>query len=64
MNDQTLVVVRNHEGQYSIWDSERSVPAGWHVRTPAQSKDDCLEYILQHWVDMTPLSLKRESQVK
>ena len=56
----TYVVVRNHEGQYSIWDSERDVPAGWEVQAPPASKEACLEYIRQHWTDMTPLSLRRQ----
>lgn len=58
MDTQTYVVVRNHEGHYSIWDSERLVPAGWDVQSSAKSKAECLEYIRQHWVDMTPLSLR------
>ena len=64
MDTQTYFVVCNHEGQYSIWDSERPVPAGWYVQTPAKSKDECLEYIRQHWVDMTPLSLRKNLQTQ
>jgi MbtH protein len=64
METQTFFVVRNHEGQYSIWDSERLAPAGWDVQTSAKSKDECLEYIRQHWVDMTPLSLMKSLQAK
>ena len=62
MEEVTYVVVCNHEGQYSIWDSERPVPSGWEVRAPAASKVLCLEYIRQHWVDMTPLSLRQQSK--
>jgi MbtH protein len=61
MEAMSYVVVRNHEGQYSIWDSERQVPAGWEVQAPAATKEACLEYIRQHWVDMTPLSLRRHA---
>lgn len=64
MDTHTYFVVRNHEGQYSIWDSERLVPAGWDVQTPAKSKDECLEYIRLNWVDMTPLSLVKSLQTK
>ena len=62
MEEVTYVVVCNHEGQFSIWDSERPVPSGWEVRAPAASKELCLEYIRQHWVDMTPLSLRQQSK--
>ena len=58
MDDMTYLVVRNHEGQYSIWDSEREVPAGWDVQTPPATKEQCLEFIRMHWTDMTPLSLR------
>ena len=64
MEEVNFVVVRNHEGQYSIWDSERAVPAGWDVQAPAASKDVCLEYIRNHWVDMTPLSLREQSDAR
>jgi len=63
MQEVSFVVVRNNEGQYSIWDSAREVPAGWEVQAPAASKEVCLEYIRQHWVDMTPLSLRKQSIV-
>lgn len=58
VDDLTYVVVRNDEGQYSIWDSQRPIPAGWEAQAPAATKEACLEYIKQHWVDITPLSLK------
>ncbi len=60
MEDVMYVVVRNHEGQYSIWDSERPVPAGWDVQAAAAPKEQCLEFIRANWTDMTPLSLRRE----
>lgn len=62
MEEMTYVVVCNHEGQYSIWDSERDVPAGWEVKAPAATKEASLEYIRQHWVDMTPLSLRQQAK--
>jgi MbtH protein len=45
MEEVTYVVDRNHEGQYSIWYSEREVPAGWEVRARPASKEACLQYI-------------------
>lgn len=62
MEDTTYVVVRNHEGQYSIWASDRAVPAGWDVQAPAASKEACLDYIRTHWTDMTPWSVKNAGQ--
>lgn len=53
------VVVKNHEGQYSIWAGDRPVPAGWEAQDKQGTKEECLEYIRLHWVDMTPVSLQR-----
>lgn len=58
MIEQTFVVVKNHEGQYSLWDAHRLPPAGWDVQTEGGDKESCLEYIRTHWTDMTPLSVK------
>lgn len=56
-----FVVVKNHEGQYSIWDSERELPAGWEAQTGPGPKAVCLDYIREHWTDITPLSLRRSA---
>ncbi len=60
-DDDTLYkVVVNHEGQYSIWPDYRSNPKGWRDAGKAGSKEDCLRYIEQTWVDMRPLSVRRD----
>lgn len=50
-------VLVNDEGQYSLWPDFAEVPAGWTVAVPTGSRQDCLEYIEQHWTDMRPKSL-------
>ena len=57
--DHTYKAVVNHEGQYSIWPDGRTIPAGWQEAGKTGSKDECLAYIEQVWVDMRPLSLGR-----
>ena len=52
-------VVVNHEEQYSIWLSDRPVPAGWKEVGKTGSKKDCLDYIEVTWTDMRPLSLRK-----
>lgn len=54
----TYFVVENGEAQFSIWPSYRDVPPGWVVRGDAAPKDQCLEFIREHWVDMRPRSLR------
>jgi len=52
-------VVINHEEQYSIWPAERESPAGWNEVGITGTKETCLAYINDVWVDMRPLSLRK-----
>jgi MbtH protein len=58
--DTTIyTAVVNHEEQYSIWPTDRELPAGWTaVGTPGH-KDQVLAWIEEVWTDMRPLSLRR-----
>jgi MbtH protein len=51
-------VVKNDEGQFSIWPSYRRAPLGWELIGEPTAKEQCLEYIRAHWVDMRPKSLR------
>lgn len=53
-------VVINHEEQYSIWPAYRDNPGGWRDAGKSGSKAECLEYVSEVWVDMRPLSLRRQ----
>ncbi|UFZ03304.1 MbtH family NRPS accessory protein [Bradyrhizobium ontarionense] len=59
MSEQTYLVVVNHEEQYSIWTSDRELPAGWTAVGKSGSREECLAYIEEVWTDMRPLSLRR-----
>lgn len=60
MEDATeYQVVVNHEEQYSIWPTHKSIPAGWTQTGPKGAKQECLSYIDEVWTDMRPLSLRR-----
>lgn len=52
-------VVVNDEEQYSIWPSNRDLPAGWRAAGHVGSEADCLGHIDEVWTDMRPLSLRR-----
>ena len=60
--DETMVynVVVNQEEQYSIWPAERANPLGWRDAGKSGVKADCLAYIKEVWVDMRPLSLRKQ----
>jgi MbtH protein len=53
------LVVCNDEEQYSIWWSDRDIPAGWRAVGKAGTREECLSYIDEVWTDMRPLSLRR-----
>jgi MbtH protein len=59
-DDRAYKVVVNHEEQYSIWDSEMDVPAGWSPVGVSGSREECLAYIDRTWTDITPLSVRRK----
>lgn len=58
----SYMVVLNHEEQYSIWPLDRETPEGWSREGKTGSKEDCLSYIDEVWVDMRPLSLRRSME--
>ncbi|HEV7679293.1 MAG TPA: GNAT family N-acetyltransferase [Candidatus Dormibacteraeota bacterium] len=54
----TMLVVVNHEEQYSIWPSGRDVPDGWRAVGFEGSEEECLAHIEVIWTDMRPRSLR------
>ena len=58
-NGEFLVLV-NEEQQYSLWPTFREVPAGWSAVGPRGSREECLDYIEENWVDMRPRSLAEQ----
>lgn len=58
--DSTIYrVVVNHEEQYSIWPAHKSNPLGWTDGGRTGTKAECLAYIKEVWIDMTPLSVRK-----
>lgn len=56
-------VVANHEEQYSIWPTNKVLPAGWQTVGTPGSKAECLAFIEHAWTDMRPLSLRKKMDV-
>ena len=52
-------VIKNAEGQYSIWPEKKSTPAGWNETGFSGSKDEVTAYVDREWTDMRPLSLQK-----
>ncbi len=58
--DETFIVLINHEEQYSIWPHWKAVPGGWTaVEGVKGDKKTVLEYVDKVWTDMRPLSLRK-----
>lgn len=55
-------VVVNHEEQYSIWPADREPPSGWREIGKRGLKQECLDYIKDVWLDMRPLSLRKQME--
>jgi MbtH protein len=51
------LVLRNQEGQYSLWPSFAQIPDGWTEQFGPENKQSCLAFVETHWTDMRPLSL-------
>lgn len=57
--DETFIVLINHEEQYSIWPHWKAVPGGWKVVDGVKGdKKTVLAYVDSAWTDMRPLSLR------
>lgn len=57
--DETFIVLVNHEDQYSIWPHWKAVPKGWTaVEGVKGDKKTVLAHVEQNWADMRPRSLR------
>ncbi len=56
----TYHVLRNDEGQHSLWPSSINPPDGWRIVHRSDTRAACLAFIEQNWTDMRPNSLIRE----
>ncbi|MBW8308811.1 MAG: MbtH family NRPS accessory protein [Candidatus Paracaedibacteraceae bacterium] len=52
-------VVVSIEDQYSIWPNSKAIPLGWTATGKEGTREECLKYIKEVWVDMRPRSLKK-----
>lgn len=55
-------VVRDAEGQYSIWPVDRSNAIGWGDVGVRGSKEICLAHIETVWTDMRPVSIRGRAE--
>lgn len=53
-------VLVNDEEQYSIAGADERPPDGWLEAGKTGTREECLEFIKEVWLDMRPMSLRRE----
>jgi len=53
-------VLVNREEQYSIAGTDEQIPDGWRAAGKTGTREACLAFIKEVWLDMRPLSLRRE----
>ena len=57
--DETFIVLVNHEEQYSIRPHWKAVPGGWKAVDGVKGdKKTVLDYVEKTWTDMRPASLR------
>lgn len=57
--NETFIVLINHEGEYSIWPHWKPIPTGWSsIENIKGDKKSVLEYVEEAWTDMRPQSLR------
>ncbi len=60
-DDREYQVVRNTEGQYSLWPAGRELPPGWAGEDAKGSRAECLARIGELWSDLRPLSVRERA---
>lgn len=55
--DANYLVLKNEEGQFSLWPTFVDVPDGWELVFGEAARQECLDFIEKTWTDMRPKSL-------
>lgn len=56
-----FLVLINDEHQYSIWPELLPIPAGWTLSQGPMSRQLCMDWLVKHWTDLRPYSLRQAS---
>ncbi|MEX2984350.1 MbtH family protein [Streptomyces sp. C36] len=56
--DGDFLVLVNAEGQHSLWPGFAEVPEGWTAAHGPCARQPALDWITEHWTDLTPASAR------
>ncbi len=51
-------VLRNDQGQHSLWPSYVEVPGGWSTVYGPDARHHCLDFVNANWTDIRPRRLR------
>lgn len=57
-NNGEFYVLRNDQGQHSLWPSYVHVPGGWSTVYGPDARQQCLDFVNANWTDMRPRRLR------
>ncbi|WP_447645848.1 MbtH family protein [Nocardioides zeae] len=49
--DASYHVLRNDEGQYSLWPAFADVPDGWEIALQSTSRAEAMAWVEENWDD-------------
>lgn len=58
-SDNSWIVVKNHEGRYSVWPAAKPPPLGWEKAGAVGTREECLAEIEAVWTCQRPAALRR-----
>lgn len=47
-------ILRNAQGQFSLWPQQCALSAGWDIVCQPQSQESCQQWLEAHWRTLTP----------
>ncbi|ENX35677.1 hypothetical protein F889_00752 [Acinetobacter colistiniresistens] len=50
----SFFVLKNVQGEFSLWPEFHALPAGWEVQLGPDTRSECIRYVEQHWKSINP----------
>lgn len=47
-------VLKNQQGEYSLWPESYAIPAGWNIQFGPETRAQCIQYVETHWHSINP----------
>ncbi|HHV7381159.1 MbtH family protein [Escherichia fergusonii] len=57
-------ILRNAQGQFSLWPQQCALPAGWDVVCQPQLQASCQQWLDAHWRTLTPANFIQQQEAQ